>query len=159
MTKLMKTLPVMMVVMLVGLIPTAQADRFFSGRGRYDQRANYNGDFTNREAWSGRIVDAGPGWFEIVRYGEQIRVRVVEGRARLFIGERVRLVPFRRDGKAEIAEIRLAEEGFRPVGVGRYQERRVPKEASYYRYDGRGQRGTQWDIDIRIDRSPRGRRR
>lgn len=98
----------------------------------YQHRPNFQGDFTNREAWSATIVYLGPDWFEVVRYGEVIRIRLVEGRVRLFVGQRVRMVPFARDDEAEIAELRLPDQDFRPVGVVRYIERRVPKDRPWH---------------------------
>jgi len=134
-------------VMLFGVVSIAAArdwDQY------YNQRPNYQGMFTNREAWSATIVAFGPEWFEVQRYGEIIRLRLREGHPRLFVGQRVRMVPFARDGEAEIAELRLPDQDFRPVGVVRYIERFVPEGPQYWRG---GQ--PQPHVGIRIETGPR----
>ncbi|MBM3497833.1 MAG: hypothetical protein FJX74_04095 [Armatimonadetes bacterium] len=128
---------VAVVTMLFGVVSVAAArdwDQY------YGQRPNPQGNFTNSQAWSAKIVGFGPDWFDVVRYGEAIRVRVKEGNPRLFLGQFVRMVPFARDDDAEIAELRLPDEDFRPVGVVRYVERFVPKERPW----GLGYGGSQY---------------
>jgi len=120
---------VVVVTMLFGVVSIAAARDWDQ---LYGQRPNPQGDFTNRDAWSATIVGFGPDWFDVVRYGETVRVRVREGNPRLFLGQRVRMVPFARDDDAEIAELRLPDQDFRPVGVVRYVERFVPKEGPRY---------------------------
>lgn len=135
-------------VMLFGVVSIAAArdwDQF------YNQRPNYQGMFTNREAWSATIVGFGPEWFEVQRYGEVIRLRLREGNPRLYVGQRVRIVPFARDGEAEIAELRLPDQDFRPVGIVRYIERFVPKEGPHYWRGNHSQ--PRWGI--RIETGPR----
>jgi hypothetical protein len=135
---------VVVVTMLFGLVSIAAArdwDQY------YGQRPNNQGDFTNSQAWSATIVALGPDWFDVVRYGETIRLRVKEGSPRLFLGERVRMVPFARDDGAEIAELRLPDQDFRPVGVVRYIERNVPKEGPVYNGSG----GSQYSFSFHVE--------
>ncbi len=140
---------VVAVTMLLGAVSIAAArdwDQY------YGQRPNDQGDFTNSQAWSATIVAFGPDWFDVVRYGETIRARVREGNPRLFLGQRVRMVPFARDDGAEIAELRLPDQDFRPVGVVRYVERYVPKEGP--RNYGYG--GSQYTFSFRVGTGPTG---
>jgi len=123
----------LMAVLMLGLVSIAAANQW---DGYYNQRPNYQGSFTNREAWSANIVGFGPEWFDVECYGVVIRLRLREGSPRLYVGQRVRIVPFARDGEAEIGELRLPEKDFKPVGVVRYIERQVPKEGPRY-YDSR----------------------
>jgi hypothetical protein len=137
-------------VMLFGVVSIAAArdwDQY------YNQHPNPQGMFTNREAWSATIVGFGPEWFEVQRYGEIIRLRLREGNPRLFVGQRVRMVPFARDGEAEIAELRLPDQDFRPVGVVRYIERFVPDNGPRSQV-WRG-RQPQPRVGIRIETGPR----
>jgi hypothetical protein len=128
---------ILVAVRLFGAVLIAAANDWDQ---QYNQHPNYQGMFTNREAWSATIVASGPDWFEVQRYGAIIRLRVREEKPRLFIGQRVRMVPFTIDDGAEIAELRLPDQNFRPVGVVRYIEQLVPKgKPTYYttpRYDG-----------------------
>jgi hypothetical protein len=129
---------ILVAVMLFGVVSIAAASDWDQ---YYNQHPNYQGMFTNREAWSATIVAFGPDWFEVQRYGAVVRLRVKEGNPRLFIGQRVRMVPFAMDDGAEIAELRLPDQNFRPVGVVRYIERLAPKDGPVYytapQYDGR----------------------
>ncbi|MGQ9732129.1 MAG: hypothetical protein ACUVX8_12750 [Candidatus Zipacnadales bacterium] len=138
MTNRRLTIGVIVMSLLFGFVSVAAArdwDRY------YNQRSNYQGDFTNAQAWSATIVNLGPTWFGVMRYGERIRVDILEGNMRLYLGQRVRLVPFERDGRNEIAELRLPDQDFRPVGVVRYVEHHVPKNQPYqvsrYGYDSK----------------------
>ncbi len=109
----------------------------------YRQHPNHQGEFTNSQAWAGFIVALGPDGFDVVRYGETVRIRLREGNPPLFVGQRVRMVPFARDGGAEVAELRLPDEGYRPVGVVRYGAFEVPRERppAAYGYEGGGRPG------------------
>jgi hypothetical protein len=139
---------ILVVVALFGVVSIAAASDWDQ---IYNQHPNYQGMFTNREAWSATIVAFGPQWFEVQRYGEVIRLRLREGSPRLFVGQRVRMVPFARDGQAEIAELRLPDQDFRPVGVVRYVERLVPKEGPQYRNGGR----SPVQYNFRVESRPR----
>jgi hypothetical protein len=170
-SKMMRTrvlTPPLLAALAVGLVSATLADRLNYGSGYYNQHPNYHGDFTNSDAWSATIVGRGGDSFEVTRYGERVHVRLLDGRPRLFVGQRVRIVPFRRDGRYEIAELRLPDLDFRPVATVRYIEERVIKEYEVYRYDGRygsgygtygprgylPGRGSGWGIDVRIDNNP-----
>jgi hypothetical protein len=162
----------LLAVFLLGSLSIATAGPRWNDRD-YNHRPNYQGDFTNSEAWSGKIVDIRGDRIQVVRYGERISLKITQGRPRLFIGERIRVVPFRRDGRAEVGELRLAQAGFAPVGVVRYVERAVPKEGPRvyygptYRGDSRiglniGKRGNRTNVRIdarwRDGKQPRYRR-
>ena len=139
---------ILVVVALFGVVSIAAAR---DGDQYYNQHPNYQGMFTNSEAWSATIVAFGPEWFEVQRYGEIIRLRLREGNPRLFVGQRVRMVPFARDDQAEIAELRLPDQDFRPVGVVRYVERFVPKEGPQYYSGGR----SPYQYGFRVESGPR----
>jgi hypothetical protein len=144
----------------VGLISVTHADGYYRGwDGYYNQHPNHNGDFTNSDAWSGKIVEFDREAFEVVRYGERIRLRLLDGHPTLYMGQRVRVVPFRRDGRYEIGELRLPDYDWMPVATVRYIESRVPKGQPYYpydraygsRFDGYS-RGSGWGVDVWIEK-------
>ena len=146
---------VVAVVMLLGLVSVAAASDWDR---QYNQRSNYQGDFTNRDAWSATIVNLGPTWFGVVRYGERVRVDILEGNMRLHMGQRVRMVPFERGSRNEVAELRLPDRGFEPVGVVRYVEHHVVKEQPYQaRRTNYGRDNYQYGFTIGNDPQPRKR--
>ncbi len=150
MTRQIKMLTVL-AVFLMGSLSIAMADPGWGDQG-YDFRPNDQGDFTNSDAWSGKIVNIRGDWLEVVRYGYRVELKITKGHPRLYVGERVRVVPFRRDGRDEIGELRLPAHNYVPVGVVRYVERTVAKERPPTQYrpvrrDGR------W-LGLRIDKYP-----
>ncbi len=158
------TLLTVLTVLVMGSFSIAMADLGWGDRG-YNFRPNDQGDFTNSEAWSGKIVDIRGEWIEVVRYGYQVSLKITQGHPRLYIGERVRVVPFRRDGRDEVAELRLPALNYMPVGVVRYVERTVAKERPPTLYGPRYQDGRWIDVqigkpgpkvDLRIDARWRG---
>ena len=84
--------------------------------------------FANRAAWTGRIVEIGPQGLVVVRYNARIRVTLLEGEPWLYAGQRVRIYPLGREGRNEIAQLRLPDLDFQPVGLVKYRGDRVPRE-------------------------------
>lgn len=142
------TLLSVLAVFAISSFSIAMADLKLDYR-EYNFRPNDQGDFTNSEAWSGKIVGIRGDWLQVVRYGYTVELKVTQGHPRLYIGERVRVVPFRRDGRAEVAELRLPELNWLPVGVVRYVERTVPKDRPLPLYGRRYATGPS--IDFRIE--------
>jgi hypothetical protein len=141
------TLLTMLAVFAIGSFSIATADLRLDYRD-YNFRPNDQGDFTNSEAWSGKIVAIRGEWIEVVRYGYQVSLKVTQGHPRLYVGERVRVVPFRRDGRDEVAELRLPALNYMPVGVVRYVERTVAKERPPTLYGPQYQDGRWIDVQI-----------
>ncbi len=123
--------PTLAALTCVGLVSVAEAGPGFRGRttsrgpDAYRHDIQFNDGYTYNDYWGGNIVDAGRGWVAITCRGVAIRVRITDGSPRLRIGERIRVVPFRQDGREAIAELRLADHGFQPVAEGSYNSSRV----------------------------------
>ncbi len=147
------TLLSVLAVFVISSFSIAMADLRLDDR-EYNFRPNDQGDFTNSEAWSGKIVGIRGDRIDVVRYGYTITLKITQGHPRLYVGERVRVVPFRRDGRDEVGELRLPALNFLPVGVVRYVERTVPKDRPPALYGPRYGDG-RW-IDVRIGTSRRG---
>jgi len=145
------TIRTVLATLLMGSLSIAIADPGWGDRG-YDFRPNDQGDFTNSDAWSGKIVDIRGDWLLVVRYGYQVELRITRGNPRLYVGERVRVVPFSRDGQDEIGELRLPAYNYLPVGVVRYVERTVAKERPPTQY-GPVRHDGRW-IDLHIGKYP-----
>ena len=158
MLKIRMIVPLLLAALAVGPLSVTHAAGW---DGYYNQHPNHNGDFTNSEAWSANIVDFDRESCVVVRYGERVRLRLISGHPRLYIGQRVRVVPFRRDGRYEIGELRLVDHNWAPVATVRYLENRVPKGRPYYGYDRAygprpggyyRDRGPEWGIDVWIQK-------
>jgi hypothetical protein len=92
------------------------------------QPRDYSQAFSNRAAWSGRVVRLGPDWFGVQRYEERVRIHVLEGEAWVQEGRPVRVYPLGHEGYDEIAELRIPDLNFRPVALVRYDARELPRE-------------------------------
>jgi len=88
---------------LVGLMATAQADlrvQLGGGPGHGIASASLG------VPWYGYVLERGRGWVQTSAYDQPVRLNVQKGRVPLQRGERFRIIPIRRDGGKEVAELR-----------------------------------------------------
>ena len=158
MTTYKRIAPIVAAVMLVGLVSAASADRNWDrgparGNDPYRHDLRFDDGYTYMDHWGGNVKEVGRGWFTIIYRRELLQVRITEGQPRLRPGERVRVVPFRQDGRHAVAEIRLADRGFQPVATAKYLSARIaarPNQRGWY-IPAHGQENRR-DAGYQIDR-------
>lgn len=117
---------------LVGLMATAQADlRIQLGGGpRLGVASAPLG-----APWYGYVLERGRGWVQTSVYDQPVRLNVQRGRVPLQRGDRFRIIPIRRDGGKEVAEMR--HEGD-VLAIVKYTPARTYFGSAPRHYDDRG---------------------